>query len=121
MWYVDQFERSQIQFGQCSFEILHGEFYTIVDIIRKKQGPHFRKGGCEDWGCSTGEADNEFLSDRPYFESVSFFLVAVHCFLTVLFRYALRSVTMAQCTRSFVKGENYGFSESGKAEQAAFA
>lgn len=31
------------------------------------------------------------------------------------------SVTMAQCTRSFTKGENYGFSESSKAEQAAFA
>jgi len=31
------------------------------------------------------------------------------------------SVTMAQCTRAFTKGENYGFSESSKAEQAAFA
>ncbi|KXN81867.1 NADH-ubiquinone oxidoreductase 78 kDa subunit, mitochondrial [Leucoagaricus sp. SymC.cos] len=31
------------------------------------------------------------------------------------------SVTMAQCTRSFAKGENYGFSESSKAEQVAFA
>ncbi|KAJ4490076.1 Ndufs1, NADH-ubiquinone oxidoreductase 75kD subunit (775) [Lentinula aciculospora] len=30
------------------------------------------------------------------------------------------SVTMAQCTRSFVKGENYGFTEGNKAE-AAFA
>ncbi|KII91867.1 hypothetical protein PLICRDRAFT_157289 [Plicaturopsis crispa FD-325 SS-3] len=31
------------------------------------------------------------------------------------------SVTMAQCTRSFVKGEDYGFSESGKASGAAYA
>ncbi|KAF9462257.1 Ndufs1, NADH-ubiquinone oxidoreductase 75kD subunit (775) [Collybia nuda] len=31
------------------------------------------------------------------------------------------SVTMAQCTRSFVKGENYGFSDIGKAPEAAFA
>jgi len=31
------------------------------------------------------------------------------------------SVTMAQCTRAFTKGENYGFSEYGQAEQAAFA
>ncbi|KAJ3510326.1 hypothetical protein NLJ89_g4741 [Agrocybe chaxingu] len=31
------------------------------------------------------------------------------------------SVTMAQCTRAFVKGENYGFSEIGKESQAAFA
>ncbi|KAF7976923.1 hypothetical protein HWV62_5328 [Athelia sp. TMB] len=31
------------------------------------------------------------------------------------------SVTMAQCTRAFVKGEDYGFSQVGKAEQAAFA
>ncbi|KJA23758.1 hypothetical protein HYPSUDRAFT_137345 [Hypholoma sublateritium FD-334 SS-4] len=31
------------------------------------------------------------------------------------------SVTMAQCTRAFVKGENYGFSEVGKGSQAAFA
>ncbi|KAF8965801.1 NADH-ubiquinone oxidoreductase [Flammula alnicola] len=31
------------------------------------------------------------------------------------------SVTMAQCTRAFVKGENYGFSQVGKGSQAAFA
>ncbi|ETW77526.1 hypothetical protein HETIRDRAFT_389115 [Heterobasidion irregulare TC 32-1] len=31
------------------------------------------------------------------------------------------SVTMAQCTRSFVKGEDYGFSQSEKAAEAAFA
>ncbi|KAF8921606.1 Ndufs1, NADH-ubiquinone oxidoreductase 75kD subunit (775) [Mucidula mucida] len=31
------------------------------------------------------------------------------------------SVTMAQCTRAFVKGENYGFSETGQASAAAFA
>ncbi|GJJ14640.1 NADH dehydrogenase (ubiquinone) 78K chainprecursor, 5-prime end [Clathrus columnatus] len=31
------------------------------------------------------------------------------------------SVTMAQCTKSFVKGENFGFSESEKAPQASFA
>ncbi|TFK32160.1 NADH-ubiquinone oxidoreductase [Crucibulum laeve] len=31
------------------------------------------------------------------------------------------SVTMAQCTRAFVKGENYGFSDTGKGSQAAFA
>lgn len=32
-----------------------------------------------------------------------------------------RSVTMAQCTRAFVKGEQYGFSESAKSSQAAYA
>ncbi len=32
-----------------------------------------------------------------------------------------RSVTMAQCTRAFVKGEHYGFSESEKSSQAAYA
>lgn len=31
------------------------------------------------------------------------------------------SVTMAQCTRAFVKGEDYGFSELASAEEAAFA
>ncbi|KAF9050808.1 Ndufs1, NADH-ubiquinone oxidoreductase 75kD subunit (775) [Hymenopellis radicata] len=31
------------------------------------------------------------------------------------------SVTMAQCTRAFVKGENFGFSEAGQASAAAFA
>jgi len=31
------------------------------------------------------------------------------------------SVTMAQCTRAFVKGENYGFSDTGKATEAAYA
>ncbi|GBE83478.1 NADH-ubiquinone oxidoreductase [Sparassis latifolia] len=31
------------------------------------------------------------------------------------------SVTMAQCTRAFVKGENYGFSELSDASEAAFA
>ncbi|KAF8333195.1 uncharacterized protein EI90DRAFT_3145310 [Cantharellus anzutake] len=31
------------------------------------------------------------------------------------------SVTMAQCTRAFVKGENYGFSETEKGAQAAVA
>ncbi|TFK22427.1 NADH-ubiquinone oxidoreductase [Coprinopsis marcescibilis] len=31
------------------------------------------------------------------------------------------SVTMAQCTKAFVKGDNYGFSEVGKGSQAAFA
>ncbi|KDQ56565.1 hypothetical protein JAAARDRAFT_132125 [Jaapia argillacea MUCL 33604] len=31
------------------------------------------------------------------------------------------SVTMAQCTRSFVQGENYGFSEIGKGSEAAYA
>ncbi|THH19552.1 hypothetical protein EW146_g1634 [Bondarzewia mesenterica] len=31
------------------------------------------------------------------------------------------SVTMAQCTRSFVKGEDYGFSQSEKSAEAAFA
>lgn len=34
---------------------------------------------------------------------------------------SLRSVTMAQCTRAFVKGENYGFGEVGQAPEAAFA
>lgn len=33
----------------------------------------------------------------------------------------LRSVTMAQCTRSFTKGENYGFSELSSASQASYA
>ena len=32
-----------------------------------------------------------------------------------------RSVTMAQCTRAFVKGEQYGLSESAKSSQAAYA
>lgn len=32
-----------------------------------------------------------------------------------------RSVTMAQCTRSFVKGEQYALSESEKSAQAAYA
>lgn len=31
------------------------------------------------------------------------------------------SVTMAQCTRSFTKGENYGFSELSSASQASYA
>jgi NADH dehydrogenase (ubiquinone) Fe-S protein 1 len=31
------------------------------------------------------------------------------------------SVTMAQCTRAFVKGENYGFGEVGQASEAAFS
>ncbi|CAL1709801.1 unnamed protein product [Somion occarium] len=31
------------------------------------------------------------------------------------------SVTMAQCTRAFVKGENYGFSEFSSASEAAYA
>ncbi|KAF8314329.1 uncharacterized protein EI90DRAFT_3136140 [Cantharellus anzutake] len=31
------------------------------------------------------------------------------------------SVTMAQCTRAFIKGENYGFSETEKGAQAAVA
>lgn len=31
------------------------------------------------------------------------------------------SVTMAQCTRAFVKGENYGFSELSSASEAAYA
>lgn len=31
------------------------------------------------------------------------------------------SVTMAQCTRSFVKGENYGFSQTQSEPQAAIA
>jgi len=31
------------------------------------------------------------------------------------------SVTMAQCTRAFVKGENYGFSEARNATEAAYA
>ncbi|KAF8508727.1 NADH-ubiquinone oxidoreductase [Hysterangium stoloniferum] len=31
------------------------------------------------------------------------------------------SVTMAHCTRSFVKGDDFGFSESEKAQQASFA
>jgi NADH dehydrogenase (ubiquinone) Fe-S protein 1 len=33
----------------------------------------------------------------------------------------LRSVTMAQCTRAFVKGEQIGFDESSKSSQAAYA
>lgn len=33
----------------------------------------------------------------------------------------LRSVTMAQCTRAFVKGDNYGFSDVGRGAEAAFA
>jgi NADH dehydrogenase (ubiquinone) Fe-S protein 1 len=32
-----------------------------------------------------------------------------------------RSVTMAQCTRAFVKGEDYGFSQAGSATEAAYA
>jgi NADH dehydrogenase (ubiquinone) Fe-S protein 1 len=32
-----------------------------------------------------------------------------------------RSVTMAQCTRAFVKGEQYGFSKSETSSQAAYA
>ncbi len=32
-----------------------------------------------------------------------------------------RSVTIAQCTRAFVKGEQYGFSESEKSSQAVYA
>ena len=31
------------------------------------------------------------------------------------------SVTMAQCTKAFVKGENYGFSETESAPQSAVA
>jgi NADH dehydrogenase (ubiquinone) Fe-S protein 1 len=31
------------------------------------------------------------------------------------------SVTMAQCTRAFVKGEDYGFGEIGQQSEAAFA
>ncbi|KAF4607718.1 NADH dehydrogenase (ubiquinone) 78K chain precursor, 5-prime end [Pleurotus pulmonarius] len=31
------------------------------------------------------------------------------------------SVTMAQCTRAFVKGDNYGFSDVGRGAEAAFA
>ena len=31
------------------------------------------------------------------------------------------SVTMAQCTRAFVKGEDYGFGEVGQQSEAAFA
>jgi len=31
------------------------------------------------------------------------------------------SVTMAQCTKAFVKGADYGKSEVGKGEQSAFA
>ena len=34
---------------------------------------------------------------------------------------SIRSVTMAQCTRAFVKGDEYGLSGSEKAAQASFA
>jgi NADH dehydrogenase (ubiquinone) Fe-S protein 1 len=34
--------------------------------------------------------------------------------------FSTRSVTMAQCTRAFVKGENFGFGEIKDAPEAAF-
>jgi len=64
---------------------------------------------------------------KPIFKQTQFrerelgHILFAACPYTLLMLTSLRSVTMAQCTRAFVKGENYGFSEVGKGPQAAFS
>ncbi len=85
-------------------------------------------GGLEGGGDATAPADCELLPDGSYlksvrvfsFSSLPLFSFGIVRMLTLPFS-LVRSVTMAQCTRAFVKGENYGFSEVGKGSQAAFA
>jgi len=48
--------------------------------------------------------------------------LSVHLLLNFIMDFATcRSVTMAQCTRAFVKGEQYRSPESAKSSQAAYA
>lgn len=52
------------------------------------------------------------------------YVLVIFAFQVILTKpYVFSSVTMAQCTRAFVKGENYGFSDVGTSSQpqAAFA
>ena len=65
-----------------------------------------------------GNRSSTFIKQTQFRERELGHILFAACPYTLLMLTSLRSVTMAQCTRAFVKG---WFSEVGKGPQAAFA